>query len=38
MESFWQDVLFYVICGWLAWVLLNDSSGGGKRRRAPSAA
>jgi hypothetical protein len=38
MESFIQDVLFYALCAWIAYVLLNDSSGGGKRDRVGSAA
>jgi hypothetical protein len=38
METFFQDVLFYAVCGWIAYVLLNDSGGGGKRRRAAAAA
>jgi hypothetical protein len=38
MESFLQDVLFYAVCGWIAYVLLNDTGGGGTRSRVRSAA
>ena len=31
MESFLQDILFYAVCGLIAYLLLNDSGGGGKR-------
>lgn len=37
MENFLQDILFYGFLLWIAYVLLNDSSGGGKRDRAPAA-
>lgn len=38
MEAFLQDVVFYGLCAVVAYVLLNGSSGGGKRDRAPSLA
>lgn len=38
MEAFFQDALFYGLCAWVAYVLINGSSGGGKRDRAPSLA
>jgi uncharacterized membrane protein YeaQ/YmgE (transglycosylase-associated protein family) len=38
MEAFLQDIVFYAVCGWIAYVLMNDSGGGGKRSRLPSAA
>lgn len=33
MESFLQDIVFYAVCGLIAYYLLNDSGGGGKRKR-----
>jgi len=38
MEALLQDILFYAVCGWIAYVLMNDSGGGGKRDRVHSAA
>lgn len=38
MESLLQDIFFYAVCGWIAYVLLNDTGGGGTRNRVPSAA
>jgi hypothetical protein len=38
MESLFQDLLFYAVCAWIAYVLLNDSSGGGKRDRVGASA
>jgi hypothetical protein len=35
MEAFLQDILFYAVCTVIAYVLLNDSGGGGKRGRLP---
>jgi hypothetical protein len=34
MESFLQDIVFYAVLALIAYALLNDSSGGGKRQRA----
>jgi hypothetical protein len=38
METFLQDILFYAVLALVAWILLNDSGGGGKRLRMPAAA
>ena len=38
MEAFFQDIVFYAVLGLIAYFLLNDSGGGGKRNRAFSAA
>jgi uncharacterized membrane protein YeaQ/YmgE (transglycosylase-associated protein family) len=37
MDAFLQDIIFYAVCGWIAYQLLNDSGGGGKRDRLPAA-
>jgi hypothetical protein len=34
MENFLQDLLFYGLLAWIAYKLLDGSSGGGKRDRA----
>lgn len=33
MDTFLQDVIFYAVLALVAWILLNDSGGGGKRLR-----
>jgi len=38
MEAFVQDIIIYAVCGWIAYFLLNDSGGGGKRNRVSAAA
>jgi hypothetical protein len=38
MEAFLQDVLFYAVLAYVAYVLLNGSSGGGTRDRLSAAA
>ncbi len=37
MEAFFQDITFYAVVGLIAFYLLNDTGGGGKRNRAFSA-
>lgn len=34
METFLQDIVFYAVVAWIAYKLLDGSSGGGTRDRA----